>query len=254
MGTLRTLRHEEPLAVELTAVLKRGDGVRLARMLAADPGLARCAVEDAKGAGRSPLHLFADWPGHNPNAATIVRALASAGADVDAAAAGMWHREAPLHWAASNDDVELVDALLDAGADIERPGSSINGGSPLSCAVGYGQWAAARRLVERGATTLLWHEAALGLMARIRERLESEPSAAADQLSAAFWNACHGGQLAAAEYLLAGGADLNWPAPWSGQTPLDIAERAGRSDVSAWLTAKGAVRGRAPTSSPRDSR
>jgi uncharacterized protein len=97
------------------------------------------------------LHLFADWPGHKPNAAAIVRTLVEAGADLDAPAVGMWHRETPLHWAASNDDVALIDALLDAGADIEAAGSSIDGGSPLSCAVGYGQWAAAQQLVERGA-------------------------------------------------------------------------------------------------------
>ena len=53
----------------------------------------------------------------------------------------MRHHETPLHWAASNDDVALIDALLDAGADLERGGSSIDGGPPLSSAVGYGQWA-----------------------------------------------------------------------------------------------------------------
>jgi ankyrin repeat protein len=47
--------------------------------------------------------------------------------------------------------------------------------------------------------------------------------------------------------LLAHGADLNWPAPWSGKTPLDIAERAGRSDVVAWLLGKGATRGKKRT-------
>jgi len=242
MVNLRVLRYDEPLAAELTAVLKRGDVGRLAQLLAADPGLARAIVEDAKGAGRSLPHLFADWPGHNPNAGPIVQALAAAGSDLDAPALGMWHREAPLHWAASSDDVQLLDALLDAGADIERPGSSINGGSPLSCAVGYGQWAAARRLVERRAKTLLWHEAALGLMERITQRFEREPHPGAQEVSAAFWNACHGGQLAVAESLLTRGAELNWPAPWSGQTPLDIAERSGRSDVAAWLVRTGAVR------------
>lgn len=242
MVTVRTLRHDEPLVVELTAVLTHGDAERLVQLLSADPSLVRCVVEDAKGGGRSPLHLLADWPGHNPNCAAIVRVLRSAGADVDVAATGMWHRETPLHWAASSDDVELIDALLDAGADIERPGSSIDGGSPLSCAVGYGQWAAARRLVARGARTLLWHEAALGLMAQITQRLETAAPVAADELSAPFWNACHGGHLAVAEYLLARGADLNWPAPWSGQTPLDIAERAGRSELASWLREKGARR------------
>ena len=156
----------------------------------------------------------------------------------------MWHRETPLHWAASNDDVELIDALLDAGADIEHAGSSIDGGSPLSSAVGYGQWAAARRLVKRGAKSLFWHEAALGLMSAITKRVEADPRPQPEELSAPFWNACHGGQLAAAQYLLVHGADLNWPALWSGQTPLDIAEQAGWSDVVAWLIGQAASRGK----------
>jgi hypothetical protein len=32
------------------------------------------------------------------------------------------HTETPLHWAASSDDVPVLDALLDAGGDIECPG------------------------------------------------------------------------------------------------------------------------------------
>jgi ankyrin repeat protein len=47
----------------------------------------------------------------------------------------MLHHETPLHWAASNDDLALIDALLDAGADLERGGSSIDGGPALSSAV-----------------------------------------------------------------------------------------------------------------------
>lgn len=239
MVNLQILRYDEPLALELTASLKRGDVDRLSRLLATDRRLSCCIVEDAKGGGRSPLHIFADWPGHNPNCGAIVQALVADGADPNMPAVGMWHREAPLHWAASSDDVPLIDALLDVGADIERPGSSINGGSPLSCAVGYGQWAAARRLVEHGARTLLWHEAALGLMERITQRFEAEALPGAEELSGAFWNACHGGQLAAAKWLLMRGADLNWRAPWSGQTPLEITERSGHSDIAAWLAGAG---------------
>jgi len=33
--------------------------------------------------------------------------------------------ETLLHWAASSDDVAVLEALLDAGADIESPGSVI---------------------------------------------------------------------------------------------------------------------------------
>jgi hypothetical protein len=91
---VRMLRYDELLAVELTAILKQGGTERLSRLLAADPALASSVVEAAKGAGRSPLHLFADWPGHNPSPDAIVHALAHAGADLDASAVGMWHREA----------------------------------------------------------------------------------------------------------------------------------------------------------------
>jgi ankyrin repeat protein len=240
----RTLPSDDPLAIELTAALKQGDVERLSHLLVAEPDLASCVVCNEKGGGRTPLHLFADWPGQIPNAAAIVQVLKHHGADLDAAAVDMRHQETPLHWAASNDDVTLIDALLDAGADLERGGSSIDGGPPLSSAVGYGQWAGARRLVERGATAQLWHEAALGLMDAIACRVEAAPSLRGNHLSGPFWNACHGGQLAAAQYLFAHGADLNWPAPWSGQTPLDIAEQAGRSDVVAWLLENGGSRER----------
>ena len=243
MTTVRILRIDDPLAIELTAALKQGDVERLSRLLAAEPDLATCVVRNEKGGGRTPLHLFADWPGQIPNAA-IVLLLKRHGADLDAAAVDMRHRETPLHWAASNDDVALIDALLDAGADLERGGSSIDGGPPLSSAIGYGQWAGARRLVARGAKTQLWHEAALGMIEAIALRVEAAPSLRGNHLSGPLWNACHGGQLAAAQYLFAHGADLNWLAPWSGQTPLDVAEQAGRSDVMAWLVENGAIHGK----------
>jgi hypothetical protein len=81
-----------------------------------------------------------------------------------------------------------------------------------------------------------WHEAALGLMPAIMQRVEAGPPPRPEEISGAFWNACHGGQLVAAQYLRAHGADLNWSAPRSGQTPLDIAEQTGRSDVAAART------------------
>lgn len=48
----------------------------------------------------------------------MVELLIQHGADVNARFAGP-HTETPLHWAASSDDVEVLDALLDARADIE---------------------------------------------------------------------------------------------------------------------------------------
>ena len=70
--------------------------------------------------------------------------------------------ETPLHWAASSDDVEVLDALIDCGAGIEAPGAVIAGGTPLGRRVGVQELAAANRLAERGATTTLVDAAALG--------------------------------------------------------------------------------------------
>jgi ankyrin repeat protein len=78
-----------------------------------------------------------------------VKILIEAGADVNAPFIGR-HQETALHWAASSDDVAVLDALLDHGANIEGRGAVIGGGTPLSDAVAFGQWNAARRLLERG--------------------------------------------------------------------------------------------------------
>jgi hypothetical protein len=224
-------------AFGLLHALKRGDVEQLAEVLAADPGLAGCRI-----GGITPLHHFADAPGHRPNAAAVVTALVAAGADPDAHARDTWHHETPLHWAASNDDVELIDALLNAGADIEHPGSSIDGGPPIQSALGYAQWAAVRRLWQRGAQAGLSHAAVLGLADTVASLVETT-APGGDELSIAFWNACRAGQLETARYLLAQGADLNWTAPWDGSTPLDAASAKHQREAVAWLRASGARTG-----------
>jgi uncharacterized protein len=228
----------DPRAFEFATALKRGDVDRLRAMLADEPALATSTVN-----GYRPLHLFADAPGHRPNAAAVVSLLVAAGADLDAHAVDAWHHETALHWAASNDDVELIDVLLAAGADIEHPGSSIGGGPPAQSALGYAQWAALRRLVERGAQVGLSPAAALGLMPVLTSLAEASPPPGPDDLSLAFWNACRAGQLPAAKYLAARGADLNWPAPWSGETPLDAAREQHQREIVAWLIETGARSG-----------
>ncbi|WP_319460716.1 ankyrin repeat domain-containing protein [Micromonospora sp. RTP1Z1] len=224
------MREDHPLARELTAAIVAGAVERLTRLLREHPHLATEPVEDRDCGTRSPLHLLADSPGHRPRAAETVRLLVAAGAPLEAPAVGMWHVERPLHWAASNDDVVLVDALLDAGADIEAPGSSIDGGPPLSSAVGYGQWHAARRLVARGARTELWHAAALGLLPQVRRLADG-----VTDLDAPLWNACRGGQLATARYLVGRGASPRWRAPWSGETVVEAARSSGNDELVGWL-------------------
>ena len=226
------------------AAVRGGDVAVLREVLAEQPGLAASQLGGDLG-GRTLLHVLTDWPGHRPNAAEAVAVLVEAGADVDAPFVGE-HAETPLHWAASCDDVDAIDALLDAGAAVDAPGGSVGDGSgmPLFDATVFGQWAAARRLLERGAATGGWEEAAFGLTDRLSARLRETPEPG--EVTAWFWAACHGGQRATGELLLAAGADRDWVSDWDGLTPLDAAVRAASEDVAgadevvAWLRGQGA--------------
>ena len=111
----------------------------------------------------------------------------------------------------------------------------------------FGQWQAARRLVERGARTTLWQAAALGLMPRVEERFATDAPPASGEVTNAFWCACHGGQRGPAEYLLGRGADLNWIPNYAKQPPLDVAggPSTGREALITWLRDQGAASGAA---------
>jgi uncharacterized protein len=202
-----TLDENDPVAVAVCDAIRRGHTARLQQLLADEPDLAKARIAAADGCRdeRTLLHVATDWPGHHPNVAATVAALVGAGADVNGRFIGR-HTETPLHWAASSDDVEALDALLDGGADIEATGAVIANGSPLADAVAFGQWNAAGRLVERGAQTTLWQAAALGLLARVEEPFRAADPPPADEIDNAFWCSCHGGQRATAEYLLERGA------------------------------------------------
>lgn len=234
---MTTISTEDPLAVAAVTAIHTGDVATLTRLLGEHPELAttRLGDDDPDGMSRTLLHVVTDWPGHFPNGPAAVAALVEAGADVNARFRGP-HEETPLHWAASSDDVAVLDALLDAGADIDAPGAVIAGGPPLSDATAFGNWKAGHRLVERGAETSFSAAASLGLM----DRLRAEPSPP-EAISPAFWAACHGGQLPAAEYLLGLGADVNWLPPWEDATPLDAAGRNGATDLVMWLHQHGAA-------------
>lgn len=231
-------RAPQPDAFEFARAIKRADVDRVRAFLAKDPTLATSLINSCP-----PLHLFADAPGHRRDAVAMIAALVDAGADLDAHAPDTWHHETALHWAASNDDVALIDALLDAGADIEHPGSSINGGPPSQSALGYGQWEALRRLYERGAKITLAQAAALGLVEKVASATHADPPPSRDDLSLACWNACRAGQLDTARYLAECGADLNWAAPWSRETALDVASAERHHDIVAWLRESGARAG-----------
>lgn len=235
---------DDERAAAIVTAIEGGDVDALRRRLHDAPELAAARIVDARGVVRTLLHVAADWPGHIPNGRDIVAMLIAAGADVNA---GVIHPgpngspETAVHWAASSNDVDVLDALLDGGADIEAPGAVFTGGTPMSDAVVFAQWRAARRLLERGATTTIWQAAALGLLDRVQRLCSHVPGPTVDHVTNAFWHACRGGQREVAEYLLGRGADLNWVG-YDRRTPLDAAYDADAGELVEWLRARGARR------------
>ena len=222
---MHSLPTDDPLAVKAVAAIHTGDVATLQQLLTAHPELATVGLGgdvDQLGDGgmtRSLLHVATDWPGHFPNVAATIEALVNAGADVDARFTGP-HNETPLHWAASSDDAAALDALLDAGADIEASGAVIGGG------------------LERGASTTLGEAATLGVIDRVLGYLDAEIPPTPQEITEAFWSACHGGQRQVAELLLGRGADINWIG-WDDLTPLDAARRSEATDLAIWIKEHG---------------
>ena len=238
-----TIPADDARAIAIVAAIQSGDIETLQRHLGDNPELAAARVV-RRGVSRTLLHIVADWPGHFPNGSRTVAVLVAAGADVNARVIHPGPTGSPetaLHWAASSDDVAVLEALLDGGADVEAPGAVFTGGTPMSDAVVFAQWRAARRLLARGARTTIWQAAALGLLDRVREFCSTDPPPALEQLTNAFWNACRGGHQATGEYLLDRGADLNWVGH-DRKTPCDVAQETGDDNLIQWLRACGAKR------------
>ena len=117
-GREQTIDTEDPLAREAVAAIHAGDVDAMRRLLQEQPGLGTARLGNPSrgcdpGMTRSLLHVLTDWPGHYPNGPAMVALLVEAGADVNARFTGP-HTETPLHWAASSNDVDVLDALLDA--------------------------------------------------------------------------------------------------------------------------------------------
>ena len=238
------LRVEEKLAGEVIGVIKAGDMDSLQKLLDAHPGLAAAQIKDDRGS-KTVLHVVTDWPGFFANGPAVVKMLISAGADPNVRTEGGGFAETPLHWAASSDDVEVAEALIAGGADMEAGGASIAGGTTLNNAVGYGCWRVARLLIERGAKVQKpWIAAALGMTSLTASFFKDGSAPPTEELNHAFWHACRGGYRRTAEYLLAKGADLNWIPDYATETALQVASSGtdtGREALVKWLRANGAT-------------
>ncbi len=143
-----------------------------------------------------------------------VRGLIAQGADPDAAHGdGM----TALHWAAQADDVGLVAALLDAGADVEAR-TRLGGHTPLHVAGRSANEGAVAALLEGGA----------------------DPNAVTTTGATPLHFAAGSGASGAVAALLDRGADPDAREPVWGQTPLMFAAGRARTEAIAVLLARGA--------------
>jgi hypothetical protein len=237
------LVYEDALAVSLVGAIECGALDELRRLLARTPALAAAELVGPGSGTRTPLHVAADWPGYFPAAPEAVELLIGAGADPDAPASGLGHDATPLHWVAATDDVDVAAALVAGGADLDATGPGGEGGTPLEDAVGYGCWHVARFLVGRGARVeRLWVAAAVGLGDLVDALLAAGPER--DEITEAFWQACHGGQRRVAARLLDAGADPDGRPPYARDPAIGIAGRLDtrREGLIAWLAGRGAAR------------
>ena len=213
----------------LVAAIRAGHSDRLAELLREHPDAPHVQIaEPGCDNTRSLLHVATDWPGHFPNVGASIAVLVRAGADVNARGRGAI-TETPLHWAASSDDVDALDALLDAGANIDAGGAVIASGRPLSDAVAFGQWNAAPGLSSaeppcpsarrrRSDSWSSWWTARRMRMRTLTRRCGTHATGASGRPRS---------------YLLERGADPAWTAP--GFTPTAAARRSGAEALANWV-------------------
>lgn len=235
------IRTTEPLAQALTSAIHTGDVKALTQLLDGDPLISKARIVDPKGASRTLLHIAADWPGHFPRVSQTIGLLIERGADPDAPMVGGNAPESPLHWAASSNDVDALNALLEGGANYRKPRSNFH---ERHRHVRRGHL----RTVERrtpaarlGSENDAYRVRGLGLLDRLATYFDQDLKPAGDQITAALWHACRGGQLQTAQYLTGKGANINWVG-WDKITPLDGAQQSGNQDLVAWLRNQGAKR------------
>src|SRR5215472_19042129 len=128
--TGRSIPEDDQVAIELVSAIRVGDIEAIRRLLQDDPALVTARLVANRGGTSTPLHLVTGWPGCFPNGPQIVRLLIDAGANPNALTTSKGSEpgpgsETPLHYAASSDDADVAEALIDCGADIEVPDGSI---------------------------------------------------------------------------------------------------------------------------------
>jgi ankyrin repeat protein len=176
-----------------------------------------------------------------------VRSLIAAGADINEKV----QRDYPLNTAAIFGPIEMVAALLDAGADLEKPGR--DGLHPLHNAVAMGHKDIVALLLQKGAsvaakdqqgrTPLIYFTANAGTDVGIATLLltaGADPNVEdADRWTALNYVARYTGNIALAKLLISAGADINHGKD-NGETPVGSATFHMHYDLAKFLIVAGA--------------
>lgn len=217
----------------------------LKRLLRNGPRLVR--ARSMREHGATLLHYVSangveDWRQKTPqNIVAIAEVLLKAGAEVDAEAAMYGGGATTLGLVASSIHPyragvqnQLLELLLEHGADIDHRTSAGNRQSSVQGALANGRWEAAEYLAARGARLNLEAAAGLGRLDVVKRFFNDDATRKAKtsrkQVQYALLNACSWGRNNVVEFLLENGGDLN-DGGGDGQTPLHCAVITGQLET-----------------------
>lgn len=147
------------------------------------------------------------------------------------------NKESMLHWATLGRKLEMVDALLTAGADVNWPGL-FDGQTPLYVAVSVASKELVDKLLKAGANPNLGKLSVVGSTA---------PDAPVEVLTSPLLKSIEWGGSDIAALLIAAGADVN-QGDQDGYTPLTLAtERANEAVVKLLLKSGASIEVCGPT-------
>lgn len=222
-----------------------GDLTTLKRLLRKDPALVH--ARSAREHGATLLHYVSangveGYRQKTPkNIVAITELLLKAGAEVDAecdvyggGATTLGLAATSIHPYRAGVQNELIDVLLDHGAELDYRTSAGNRQSSVLGALANGRWEAAQHLADRGAYLSLEAAAGLGRLDAVKRFFNDDGARKAKtshkRVQTAFLYACGCGSNNVIEFLLDKGIDLS-DGRDDGQTPLHCAVITGQLDT-----------------------
>ena len=250
----RFTRHLHALSQKSSAVARfeaaadaivDGEFAKLKRLLRADPRLVR--ERSTRRHGATLLHYVSangveSYRQKTPkNIVAIAEALLNAGAEVDAVAnvygggaTTLGLVATSIHPYRAGVQNELLELLLQHGADINYRTAAGNRQSSVTGALANGRREAAEYLAARGARLSLEAAAGVGRLDTVKRFFNDDGTRKAKtsrkQVRLAFLSACGWGRNDVVKFLLAKGVDLN-DGGGDGQTPLHCAVITGQLET-----------------------